>query len=438
MQQPEQSLPKQTAQWKDLKAAYRLLSHRQVDPQAIQRPHRQQTLAACVEHAVVLCVQDTTELDFTSHRKVTNLGQIGNGGGRGLVQHTTLAVVPSAAGAEPTGATLLGVLDERWYRRTEVPEQETRRQRQARWTEADVWSDAAAAVAALGATSARLVHVGDRHSDVFGFMNDCRRLGHGFVLRAEHNRYVNHKGHQRLWSCLRSQPVATTLSVKVRGQQSRPGQVRRRSRTVKVQVRYASITLPPPRNDPRTAEATPIACGAVLVEEIDPPAEADTPLQWMLLSSTPVQSVPEALRIIGYYRCRWVIEEWHRALKEGCKLQSSQLDDAADLQRLASIQSVIAVRLLQMREQADHAGDDPAALRATVPPLWIALVAALARQPPASLSPRTFWLTLAKQGGYPARRRDPRPGWKVIWRGWYDIQRMVQGAQLIRATGKCG
>jgi len=68
---------------------------------------------------------------------------------------------------------------------------------------------------------------------------------------------------------------------------------------------------------------------------------------------------------------------------------------------------------------------------------WITVVAALARSDSATLNPKQFWRTIAKQGGYLARTRDPRPGWKVLWRGWYDIQQMVRGAQLVGNQG-CG
>ena len=106
------------------------------------------------------------------------------------------------------------------------------------------------------------------------------------------------------------------------------------------------------------------------------------------------------------------------------------------MQRLAAIKGIIAVRMLQLRELAQSAGDQPFQLQQAVPSTWLRVVAALAAVPPPTLTPRQFWLTIAMQGGYPARRRDPRPGWKVLWRGWSDIQRMVQGVDLMEQ--RCG
>ena len=53
-----------------------------------------------------------------------------------------------------------------------------------------------------------------------------------------------------------------------------------------------------------------------------------------------------------------------------------------------------------------------------MPPLWIAMVSNLADVEPQKLTPQWFYLTIARRGGYLNRRSDPRPGWKVLWRGW--------------------
>ena len=99
--------------------------------------------------------------------------------------------------------------------------------------------------------------------------------------------------------------------------------------------------------------------------------------------------------------------------------------------------SVVAVRLVQLRDLADaerspDTADDPRALARTTPPIWIAVVARLAGVDPADLTPRTFWQTVARRGGWLARKHDPRPGWKVIWRGYHHIATMVRGIELMQ------
>jgi len=427
---PDESLPKQCAGWGDLKAAYRLLNHPQISPNQISAVHRQGTREQAQESSVVLCVQDTTDLDYTHRTSVRGLGRIGDGRGRGFRQHTALAISEQGR--------LWGILHQVWFLPCEPPEGEKRRERQARWSEPDVWGDIAKGVGVWPHRS-RLIHVGDRHSDVFRFLCICHELGHGFVVRAMHDRYLA-DGEERLWRRLRAQPPGFVQTVDVGAQRTAGNALKRPSRSAAVTVRYAPVRLPPPRNDPRTAKQPSMQVWAVYAREQDPPAE-EPPLEWMLLTSEPVQTNADALRCLRWYRHRWRIEEWHRALKEGCRLERSQLDDVRDLQRLAALTGVIAVRMLQLRDLADADGPDrdaPAALRQATPKPWIEVVSRLAGLSPETLTPRQFLLMIARRGGYLARRRDPRPGWKVLWRGWYDIARMVEGLELMRGPPRCG
>jgi len=427
---PNQSLPKQCGSWGDLKAAYRLLSHPKIRPEQITAVHRQCTRERAQQEAVVLCVQDTTDLDYTHRTAVRGLGKIGDGGGRGFRQHTGLAVSEDGR--------VLGILHQEWFLPCEPPEGETRRQRQARWNEPDVWGDTARGIGVWSGPS-RLIHVGDRHSDVFRFMCICRELGHGFLVRAMHDRYLG-DGTERLWQRLRRQRARFTQTVKVGTQRTPGNRIKRSSRLAQVTVRYASVVLPPPKNDPRTAGKPPIRVWAIYALEEDPPA-GETPLEWMLLTSEPVQSDADAKRSLCRYEKRWTVEEWHRAEKEGCRVERSQLDDVDDLQRLAALAGVVAVRMLQVRDLADADSPDaenPAALQQAAPPEWIALVSRLADLPAEALTPRMFLLTIARRGGYLGRKHDARPGWKVLWRGWYDIERMVEGLALMRAPPECG
>jgi hypothetical protein len=430
---PQMSLPKQLGHWSDLTAAYRLLSNEQVDPQGILAPHQALVRQAASEHPVILCVQDTTQLDFTLRTGIEGLGIIGDGNGRGLMQHTALAVLPDKR--------LLGILDLACHAMSPKPKGETRRERQSRWTERYLWHEAAVRIGAWP-QGRQLVHVGDRHADLFRFMHEATALGHGFVVRAMHDRYVDDST-QRLWEKLLRQEPMGQMTVKLGTQRDKGNRVMRQGREAIVTIRAAPVVVPPSRNDPRTEDAAPLSLWAVHLVEEHPPEGAE-PVEWMLVTSLEAQSLEQAQVIIGYYTCRWVIEEWHRCLKEGCRIEDSQLDQAEDIQRLGAVLSVVAVRLVEMRDLADATDEratSPEALRDLVPALYIMIVAGLAKVPPEKLTPKKFWRTIAQRGGYLARKNDPRPGWKVLWRGWTDIVQMVRGAQLyaqlLRADEKC-
>jgi hypothetical protein len=404
------------------------LSNEHIDPQAILAPHRQLVREQALEHPVVLCLEDDTELDFTNRSSLRGAGQIGDGRGRGLLQHSALAVLPDGR--------VLGLLDVAWHAPQAVAEGETMRQRQARWNLSDVWPEAVQRIGAWEGAG-QLVHVGDRHADLFRHLGAIVAIGHHFVVRAMHNRYIDDAA-TRLWDKLDVQAPLGTLRVQVGTQRDHRGRITRKGRTAEVVIRSAAIGIPPACNDPRSSGWPEVAAWAILLREEHPPADLpqDQVVHWVLLSSLPVEELASASTVIGYYTRRWAIEEWHRCYKQGGQIEASQLDEAADIQRLGAIVCVVAVRLLQLRDLADAQhpeASSPQALQRLVPPLYIELVARMCQSSPEALTPRQFLLRVAKQGGYLGRKNDPRPGWIVIWRGWNDLVQMVRGIEIYKA-----
>jgi len=109
-----------------------------------------------------------------------------------------------------------------------------------------------------------------------------------------------------------------------------------------------------------------------------------------------------------------------------------------DIARVAMIKGVVAARMICLRDLADRddpAQDDPKALEAMMPPIYIQVVALLACVAAVNLTPRLFLLTVAKRGGYLGRKSDPRPGWKVLWRGMSDVEVMVEAIRLTQPGG---
>ena len=359
---PSGSLPRQhEGSWGDLKAAYRLLSNPHVEPGALQEPHRVATWGRCREAAargsVVLVVQDDTELDFSKRAargSVSGMGRLGGpGAGRGMYQHTAMAV-------EASTRRVLGLLDGRWWVRDPEGQRvrdQTRRERQSREAESDRWAQAAQAVAARQEPwdDVRLVHVGDRGSDVWRFLHRCRELGHGFVVRAQHDRYADAQRTRKLREAVSATPVRVGMKLELTRQRKSQGTITRHPREARVLLRWTRVTLPPPLNDPRTAQAPPLEVTAIRLREDDLPegVKQKERVDWMLLTDQPVNNDADALRVVGWYRQRWLIEEWHRCLKQGCRLEHSRLDQASDIQRLAAVQGVLAVRMLQVRDAAD-------------------------------------------------------------------------------------
>ena len=83
-------------------------------------------------------------------------------------------------------------------------------------------------------------------------------------------------------------------------------------------------------------------------------------IEWVLLSSLPVENLGDAQTRVDWYTCRWFCEDFHQCLKTGCRIEQRQLDDGADIQRLLGFALPIAVRLLQLRQTVRQAPEVPA------------------------------------------------------------------------------
>ena len=441
---PGASIPKAAGTWADAKAAYRLLNEPDVTPDALQQPHRRVAAAQCAALPVVLCLQDASDLDYTFRNGTAGLGKIGDGKGRGLIQHTALAV-------EPEHGRSIGLLHQSWHKRVERDPKETAKQRLARWRESDIWADTIRAVGTLpiggggggGASPCRLVHVMDSHGDCFTTFAEARRQGVDLLVRVMHydRKLADGTGlHEHLAA---RPPLPGRISVTLHEQRDGRNRVKHAGRVATLEARSATITLPPPANagDQVRGEG-PVVLNAILLSEVGDPPAGEEPVRWMLLTTLAVDTPAAVETVARYYARRWRIEEFHRVEKEGCAVEEAQFDAAADLMRLAAVKSVIAVRLLQLRDAAHDAmaepgqRDNPARLAEIVPAAWIAVVAKLAKVEVGHLTVSQFYRRVAMRGGWLGRKSDGPPGWKTLWRGWSELWWLVQGYELALASHK--
>ncbi len=422
---PDASLPNQMADPAALKAAYRVLNHEKVTMEQLLTPQFQQTRDAARLHPVVLFIEDTTELDYTTHPQTRGLGPVGNGHGRGFLLHSTLAVVPE-------DHTVLGLAHIQVVVR---PPRETPAPHRRHTAESQLWEVSARQIGR--APDGRCwVHVSDRGSDMFTYLVACLDLGKHFVVRAYQNRVVRTDSAEeetrhlidmaRSWS---PHPAGNaTVAVP-----ARPGQPARQAQTV---LQFAAVTIAGGshvRADLR--DHAPLDLWVLRVWEPTPPA-ASEPLEWILLTDRPITTVDDARQTIAWYRLRWLVEDYHMCLKTGCRVEQSQLDDRADLERLLGFAAPVAVRLLQLRQYARQSPEVPATT--VVEPLVVEVLARRQRQVADTLTLEDFWRGVAKLGGHQGRRRDGPPGWRTLWKGWCYLADLTEGARLVTASPPSG
>ena len=417
---PSSSLPKQTQQWKDLKAAYRLLDRPEATFEVIAAPHWQLTTEQA-QAGRVLVLDDTTEIDFGPTRKARGLGPVGSGVGRGFLLHSALMVTPQ-------DEWIVGLGGQICFHRQPAPKGETRAQRRARDRESAVWGQLIERVGPPP-ENAQWIHVMDRGADDFEVQCRARRIDADWISRVKsRNRRVRDQaGTERALSgVLAEVAVAGGYSLNLR---ARPQQAARRA---KVAVSFAAVTVLVPRQPAASLKALaprPIDQWAVSAREVDPPAGLKEPIDWLLLTSLPVRTLEEAMDVISYYEKRWLIEEWHKALKTGCQVESRQLGTSEGLEALTGLLSVVAVRLLQLKEVGRR--DPKRTATELIPAHYVELVRrARGQVRVGEWTVRDFFRGVAGLGGFLGRKSDGEPGWITIWRGWQVLHWMLRGAQL--------
>jgi hypothetical protein len=418
--QPTASLPRQLRAPAALKATYRLLHEPDVTCAALVAPHLAQTRRAAATLPLVLLVQDLTELDYSPHRRTRGLGPIGDGWGRGLLLQSTLAVVPT-----PRRVLGLAALDP-FLRQPAPPRHESCSQRQARPRESDAWARTVTAIGLPPPTS-RWIHVADRGADVFTFLAACQRQRADFLVRVIQDRVVTTADGTvaHLRTLARTWPAQDTRPVAVPARPARPGHPARPPRTAQVAIAWAPLTVQPPVHTP---DQPPIAAWLVRAWEPTPPPDEPEPLEWLLLTSVPTPTLGDAWERVDWYRCRWLVEDFHQCLKTGCRMEASQLRDEAAWERLLGFLAPLAVRLLQLREVVRQTPTHPAA--ALVGATTVAVVAARTGAPAAGMTAATFWQLVARLGGHQGRARDGPPGWRAVWHGWLYVQTLLEGVHL--------
>ena len=446
---PEESLPNAfNGDKHQLKAAYRLLDNDAVNPNEILQAHRRATLRRIQEKEcdLLLAVQDTTQFDFTTHHATTGLGSTGAPGLQGIFLHSTMAV-------DPVTGVPIGLLDwQQWVREPDPQEQqgadaepETKENSRTKTTgkrrrnrkrtidekESGRWLAAMTRSADGIPPQVRVVTVADREADFFEFANHALTHGQHFLVRANHDRNVlvedgEAKG---LWDAAAAAAVMGTYEFIVPRDQKH----HRPARPAVAELRAAKVQVrPPKRLAPQ--HLAPITLQAVLLQEIDAPADQE-PVQWLLLTTLPIDTLDQAQQCIVWYTFRWRIERFHFTLKSGSNYEKLQLQTGERLWRALAIYMVVAWRVLSMDLIARTYPAVPCTTFLTDDEWHVLCCHHLGTNvpPPEPPDARTAVRWIAKLGGFLGRKGDGEPGVKTLWRGFRRLQDLVEGWRLHHA-----
>ena len=143
-------------------------------------------------------------------------------------------------------------------------------------------------------------------------------------------------------------------------------------------------------------------------------------------------TLENAFTVIGWYKERWLIEEYFKALKTGCKMESRQLRGGQALESLCGLLCVTAFEIFRLKRMALTCPDR--ASREVVPSRWVDLLCAVRGCPRSEVETvYGFYRMLARLGGFLGRKSDGEPGWQKLWTGWDRLATMARGAEAFAA-----
>ena len=409
-EQPSLSLPDASGGPAMLKAAYRFFDNEDITAEGLLQSHIAASYRRMASQPVVLAVQDTTYLDWTSHRDTEGLGPLASASRQGLLAHSTLAISEERVP--------LGVLAQQVWARdpASFAQLSDHKQRPIEEKESHKWLKSLAAVEAArqACPATHFVSVGDREADLYDLFLVERSAGVDLLVRAANDRRVEaEEGY--LWAALEATPVVATAEIQVPPRHGQAG------RTAQLAIHWREVSLRPPTSRAKE-KLPPVTVWAVWAVETAPPPNRPT-VEWLLLTTVPVHTPQAALQRLAWYACRWGIEVWHKVLKSGCRIEARQLETAERLKRCLTLYAVIAWRVLYAT-MLSRSLPDGSCLALLNEPEWQALYCAIHHTTilpptPPSLHQAVQWI--AQLGGFQNRKQDGHPGVTVIWKGFQHL-----------------
>jgi hypothetical protein len=426
---PTASIPAACGGHAETAAAYRFFDNDKATFEDILRPHVDRTRTRVAAQPRVVMVPDTTEVDVTRpEQQVRGTGPLDGGARRGAFLHLIHTFTPDG--------TPLGTIDALpWSRDDDAPTNatKTRADRAAepieekesyRW----LLSMRQVRAEATRCPGTRLVLVADSESDIYDVITEGmeRPRAIDWIIRSCQDRaLVDDLEDRDMRDYLREEllaaPELERRTITVRGRtakvacEDRGRRQPRKSREATVAVRAATVRLrAPERAAGQPADAT---VNAVLVTEVDSP-EDDVPVEWLLLTSLPIDTVEEMRLVIQYYSTRWLIEVFFRVLKSGCRVEDRRFEEMDRLLPCLAIYLIVAWRVLFLcrlgrscPEMSCEAVFEPAE--------WKSVYVVVRRQPPPKVAPKLQEMIrlIAQLGGYVNRKRDDEPGPQTLWLG---------------------
>jgi hypothetical protein len=406
----------------EAKAAYQLVENPrgEITLESLLAAHQLQTARRMAAEQVVLTAQDTTSLSYNTLTETEGLGPIGEDHSRGMFLHSLQAF--------RLDGIPLGTLWAETWARPEVSDTAHRNAQSLDEKESGRWWRAlqVASQRARQMPQTRVIVCGDRESDIYELYDQAQAAAPNLFLlvRGQHDRRLSEGPSLR--ESLAAAPLGGTLKVVVPRRKDRP------ARDATLELRWLSIEIKAPAVGLKKSWPS-LQIYALWAREVGADAAVE-PIDWLLLSTWPVQTLKTARRLVGWYALRWGIEVWHAALKLVCGVERRQMKSAQVLERALAFDMIMASRALLLARLGKEHPELPAELFYSPEELKVLGV----KKKETKKFPGTAKLTVLQANilvamlvGFWARPSDGHPGTRILAEGltvlralvWYERRR---------------
>lgn len=411
---PDLSFPDIFSATGELLGFYRFVNNERVNDSNLGASCFERTKHLCRRKRDILVLHDTTVVQPSI--SVGDFGPVHKSrASKGFLSHLSLAV---ASNGQRVIMGPCGLFN--WTRqRTKIKNEHSR------WLEQVKQSEECF-------TQGQAIHIMDREGDSFYNLHWMKEKGYRFIIRSCHDRRLSYG--QKLLDFVETIPVIAEKVVPInRRQDSVSAKARlihppREFRLASLSVSTESIEILNSKRSPEVKGLPPtISTNLIRVFEANPPP-GEKPIQWILLTSEPINSKSKVLKIVEFYKRRWLIEEFFKVLKTGCRLEERQLESEQSWYNVLMLLLVVATDVLNLRVSEDQRVSE--AHRGPFSLAEFRILKQMAKKYHLPIKTHSdAIMVIAKMGGHIINKKYS-PGWLVICRGYEKLTYMSIGYEL--------
>lgn len=404
--------------WYDTKATYNLLRNKLMTPDIIQETHRRTTYENINNWSDdVLAIEDASEFEWNGNEPIEGLGPIGSGreNDQGFILHSTLAL-----GVSPNSGTfkVLGLAFQQYYVRPPNRTERKKRSSTNDMIETDLWRTAIKAKALP--PKRNVIRICDRAADIYEVLMESKEYGCKHIVRIKHDRVVLEPTEVPLKSMMKDlEPMGQSkIEKRIKNNPAKE--------SIILNLAWQKVTLRAPSRPGIGIGKLPSMEETVI--RVWGQTENNEMIEWFLYTDIVVDSIEDAVKAVQYYAARWVIEDYHKTLKSGLKAEKLQLETAHALFAAISIMSVVATRVIDLRERLRINPEAPAA-ESGLSEFELHMLGKYLKRELKTV--KCVALAIGRMGGHQNRKSDGMPGLLSLWWGMSRFLNIMEGVNLL-------